>query len=199
VTDRRLTLPAPFSFRIEAVARSWPRPLALALVAGVAARGVTVAEDAIPRAQPSVIVDWSAFDSLGPAPLHPGFAPVTLHPPVARAAALAPVASASAPGVVNVVDFGTGSAALLPAGRRLLDSVARTMAANPRLRVELVAHAAGDDVTARRLSLVRAVEMRSYLLDDGVEDVRMDVRALGNRNDGGRAPSDRVDVVLVEH
>jgi outer membrane protein OmpA-like peptidoglycan-associated protein len=61
-----------------------------------------------------------------------------------------------------------------------------------------VAYAAGnDDATsqARRLSLSRALAVRSYLIEHGVRSTRMDVRALGNKVPEG--PPDRVDVMLV--
>lgn len=70
---------------------------------------------------------------------------------------------------------------------------------NDALRVQLIAHAAGGDedaIEARRLSLARAVAVRAYLIEGGVRSLRMDVRALGNRADGG-GPSDRVDLVIV--
>jgi outer membrane protein OmpA-like peptidoglycan-associated protein len=49
---------------------------------------------------------------------------------------------------------------------------------------------------ARRLSLSRALSIRSYLIEQGLVSTRMDVRALGNRFESG--PPDRVDVVISE-
>lgn len=243
MTDRRLPLPARFSFCLQAAGLAWLRPIAMAAVACVAATSAAAAETAPSRAAPSVIIDWSAFDSLGPAPLHTGLAPVTLRAPHERNAATvaptpmpapaasvprqpphpaaslamsgldarppapmaAPVVPASlapalVPGRVSAVRFAAGSADISAAGRRLLNDVADSLAANARLRVRIVAHASGggDDTAARRLSLVRAVEMRSYLLDKGVEGIRMDVHALGNRNDSGKDSPDRVDVVILD-
>jgi len=152
-------------------------------------------------AAPSVTVDWSVIAALGPAPLHPGLAPVTLHPPQAQAASPVVPASLSpmpAPGRVSAVRFVAGSTELSPDGRRFLDAVAHVMAANAQLRVRLVAHAAGESVDARRLSMVRAVEMRSYLLDKGVPSDRMVVRALGSQSDGGANSLDRVDVDVLD-
>jgi outer membrane protein OmpA-like peptidoglycan-associated protein len=65
-------------------------------------------------------------------------------------------------------------------------------------RLQIVAYATGGDESgsqARRLSLSRALAVRSYLIDQGVRSTRMDVRALGNRSSDG--PTDRVDIVLV--
>ncbi len=96
--------------------------------------------------------------------------------------------------------FAVGSAELPADGRGVLDRIAAALAANAALRLQLVGYASpGDDaIAARRIALKRAVEARSYLIGKGVPSVRMDVRALGARNDG-TGPPDRVDVVIVDH
>ena len=53
----------------------------------------------------------------------------------------------------------------------------------------------GSPSVARRLSLSRALAVRAFLIEEGVRSTRIDVRALGNRAEGG--PAERVDVVLV--
>jgi outer membrane protein OmpA-like peptidoglycan-associated protein len=119
-------------------------------------------------------------------------------PPNATAAAATSAAPALAH--LNVVRFPQGRAEIPPEGQELLDTVASQLAANAKLRLQLVAYASGvadDAVAARRLSLARAVQMRSYLIAKGVSSVRMDVRALGNRNESG-GPADRVDVMIVD-
>lgn len=63
---------------------------------------------------------------------------------------------------------------------------------------DVTAYAAGapeDPSTPRRLSLSRALAIRSVLLADGIVSARIYVRALGAANAGG--PSDRVDVVAL--
>jgi outer membrane protein OmpA-like peptidoglycan-associated protein len=66
------------------------------------------------------------------------------------------------------------------------------------VRALVVAYAApiagGDVGSARRLSLSRAVAVRSYLLDKGIEAGRIDVRAQGVSESGA---SDRVDVTVL--
>ena len=47
---------------------------------------------------------------------------------------------------------------------------------------------------ARRLSLSRALTVRSYLISQGVRSTRIDVRALGARASDG--PADRVDLLI---
>ena len=55
--------------------------------------------------------------------------------------------------------------------------------------------ATGSASSARRLSLSRALSVRSILIKFGVRSTRIDVRALGDRNEGG--PPDRVDVLVL--
>ncbi len=62
--------------------------------------------------------------------------------------------------------------------------------------VQLIAYAtANNNSAARRLSLGRALAVRSRLLELGMNNKRIEVRALGMPN--GEAPSDRVDLVLI--
>jgi outer membrane protein OmpA-like peptidoglycan-associated protein len=110
------------------------------------------------------------------------------------------VAPAVAAGPAAMVRFAKADSALSPDGRGMLDRVAAALAANDKLRLVLVAHASGDPddpVLARRVSLQRAIAARTYLMEHGVQSVRMDVRALGDK-DAGDGPIDRVDLVLVE-
>ena len=66
--------------------------------------------------------------------------------------------------------------------------------------VMLIAYAQGDPdqaSNARRLSLSRALAVRSFLIDQGVHSSRIEVRALGNKVTDG--PPDRVDLVVQKH
>lgn len=94
--------------------------------------------------------------------------------------------------------FDTGSARLNADGTSTLKKVAQRMAADDKLRIQLLAYAGGSDETAsqaRRLSLSRALAARSYLIGEGVRSTRIDVRALGNKSEGG--PADRLDIVVT--
>lgn len=67
---------------------------------------------------------------------------------------------------------------------------------NRRLAVH--AYASGEDgskSSARRISLSRALAVRSFLMDNGVKPTRVDVRALGLETD--RKPLERVDLVFA--
>jgi len=92
--------------------------------------------------------------------------------------------------------FEGDSAALSEDGRELLNRLARRMKENPQARIQLLAYAEGTEDTAsqaRRLSLSRALAVRSFLIDQGVRSTRMDVRALGGTAESG--PPNRVDIV----
>ncbi len=67
------------------------------------------------------------------------------------------------------------------------------------LRLQLMAYAAGKELSpgkARRMSLSRALSVRSFLIESGVRSTRIDVRALGKKMT--EAPANRVDVNIVE-
>ena len=67
------------------------------------------------------------------------------------------------------------------------------------LRLQLLAYAGGKSLSpskARRLSLSRALSVRSYLIGTGMRSTRIDVRALGDKTT--EEPINRVDVVVTE-
>jgi outer membrane protein OmpA-like peptidoglycan-associated protein len=77
-----------------------------------------------------------------------------------------------------------------------LDTLAQDMLANQEKRIQVMSYAAGTEDTeskARRKSLARGLAIRSYLIKAGVPSTRIDVRALGNKDEGG--PADRVDII----
>ncbi len=97
------------------------------------------------------------------------------------------------------VEFESGSARLPDDARQPLQQLVNQIDGDPDMRVQLRAYAGGSAETsslARRLSLSRALAVRSYLIEQGVRSTRMDVRALGNK--AGEGPPDRVDIVLVD-
>ena len=77
--------------------------------------------------------------------------------------------------------------------RAMADKVGPTEA---RLQLKAYAEGTGNDTSkARRLSLSRALAVRSFLIENGLRSTRIDVRALGIARDGG--VPDRVDIVLL--
>lgn len=80
-----------------------------------------------------------------------------------------------------------------------LDAIIATISADEDLRIRLNAYSGGEDLTsskARRMSLSRALNVRSYLIEQGVRSTRIDVRALGDKTD--EKPLNRVDVDITE-
>ena len=139
-----------------------------------------------------------------PAALPPLPEPVAEEPPPARTAAAPPPvaetpppASPSSYSAIGIV-FASGDSELPGAAREILDGVAERLAADPAIRVVLKAYASAEGATAsaaRRLSLMRALAVRSYLMDAGIDATRIDVRALGAKYEAG--PPDRVDIVGI--
>ncbi len=95
------------------------------------------------------------------------------------------------------VTFAPGSSDLPDNAVGALDRLAERLKADPNLRIQLVGFARTQVESAsqaRRLSLFRALSVRTHLMKKGVRSTRMDVRALGNKEDDG--PPDRVDLVV---
>jgi outer membrane protein OmpA-like peptidoglycan-associated protein len=91
--------------------------------------------------------------------------------------------------------FAEGSAELSAEDKQKLLTLADQLQRDPEIRIQLLAFAAGDDETpnaARRLSLSRALAVRSFLVDQGITAARVQVRALGQSSEDG--PPDRVDI-----
>ena len=77
----------------------------------------------------------------------------------------------------------------------LAGSLNTTISSSPSTKIEILAYggAPGDKGSdARRLSLRRALSVRQMLIDSGVSQDRIGVRAMGGIDDTG--PADRVDV-----
>lgn len=194
-----------------------PPPPAPTIPPAPAAAPTTAAPPAATAALPSSTAPVDAPPSAAaPTPAPPGTSATggdkvaAATPPAAAApahAAAPPVTAAAAPSVVTAigdktvrVQFPAGATDLPEGAQRDLDSLAQKLKNNEQARLQLVAYAAGgpDEANqARRLSLSRALAVRTYLIAQGVPNSRMDVRALGNRSDGA-APPDRVDIVMLD-
>ena len=96
------------------------------------------------------------------------------------------------------ITFAADQAELNPASAAAIDSIVQNAQASANSSFNVVAYAAGtpeDPSTARRLSLARALAVRSALIADGVGSSQIYVRALGSQTNDG--PPDRVDVTLL--
>ncbi|MEZ5669798.1 MAG: OmpA family protein [Alphaproteobacteria bacterium] len=108
-----------------------------------------------------------------------------------------PSAAADGETVALSIAFPANESELPAASQGQLAAIAQQMLADESLRLTIRAYAEGsaeEASQARRLSLSRALAVRTYLIDQGIRGPRMDVRALGHRID---PPRDRVDLVLV--
>lgn len=99
------------------------------------------------------------------------------------------------------VTFGAGSADLNPTTLAAVQSLAKAPPAQQAGTFSVVAYAAGtpdDPSTARRLSLSRALAVRSALIESGIPSPRIYVRALGASVPvPSGVPADRVDVAVT--
>ncbi len=103
------------------------------------------------------------------------------------------------PGRASRIIFQEGDVRLPEASKSDLATIASAVANNEDLRVQLMAYAGGEDLSsskARRVSLSRALAVRSYLIEQGIRSTRIDVRALGDKTD--EQPVNRVDVDITE-
>lgn len=106
-----------------------------------------------------------------------------------------PAASAA---VLGTASFESDSAELSGQAKQSLDQVAAPLKDDANKRIQLLAYAkanSDDTSRARRLSLSRALAVRSYLIEKGIQSTRIDVRALGSKTD--KEPEDRVDIVAL--
>lgn len=115
------------------------------------------------------------------------------------AAAAQPVQVASLPSpksAAHRLNFDGGTADILGSTRDELEMVAaELMRHDDRIEIQAFAGVAGDlSSDARRLSLRRGLNVRKFLVERGVLQSRIDVRALGGVRDNG--PSERVDILL---
>ena len=100
---------------------------------------------------------------------------------------------------MNVI-FATGKSDLSPKAQEDLATILAQMKSNADMKLQLMAYAGEAKLSpskARRLSLSRALAVRSYLIKQGLRRTRIDVRALGNKVASG-APS-RVDLLVIKN
>ncbi len=158
--------------------------------------------------KPTAPAARAALPSAKPEPVKPPAAAPKAEPKAEpkpaeqKVAALPPkdsTPSQPAPAGVTRLSFGFNQAEMDEAARAQLQNVAKRLQDNDSLRVQLLAYAGGEGVSssqARRLSLSRALAVRSHLIEQGIRSTRMDVRALGDTGKDG--PDDRVDIRIID-
>lgn len=120
-------------------------------------------------------------------------------PPRDEVASLPPATGPLSDGDSLRIVFEADSSKLPQSARDALMGMATKMSSQNGLRLQLLAYAGTADTSAsaaRRLSLSRALAVRSYLIENGVRSTRIDVRALGNKST--EEVSERVDITVVE-
>jgi outer membrane protein OmpA-like peptidoglycan-associated protein len=109
--------------------------------------------------------------------------------------------------IPNDVSFDTGSAAIKPTMRSVLDPFANSLRDDANARITIVGHtdSTGSDAVNNPLSLERAQSVRDYLASRGVTPARVETAGRGEREpladngtDAGRARNRRVEIFLRE-
>lgn len=105
------------------------------------------------------------------------------------------------------ISFDTGSAAIKPNFRPILDKFATSLAANPTTNVTIIGHtdSTGSDAVNNPLSVNRAASARDYLVGKGIASSRITIDGRGSRepiasNDtaANRAQNRRVEIYVAE-
>jgi outer membrane protein OmpA-like peptidoglycan-associated protein len=120
-------------------------------------------------------------------------------PETKEQAALPPPKKTIKTGPALHVAFGTTASKLPPEAKKSLKGLAEKLKDKKNLRLQLLAYASGKALSpskARRMSLSRALSVRSFLIENGIRSTRIDVRALGSKTTD--KPLNRVDVNIVE-
>jgi outer membrane protein OmpA-like peptidoglycan-associated protein len=105
------------------------------------------------------------------------------------------------------VNFELGKAVLLPISRDILEEVARSLVANPQVRVEVAGHtdSTGSRALNERLSLARAESVKAFLIENGVNAGQLEVQGYAstqpvatNKTASGRAQNRRVELRRID-
>ncbi|SBV97773.1 putative Lysophospholipase [uncultured Alphaproteobacteria bacterium] len=211
-----ITRPAPAPIAKPAPAPVFVAPPAPAPVAELPAEPTPIAPvepvappaaAGVPAPPPPAAPDMPAPPAIAapeppPVPAAPAPAPETprvaaVAPPSVPAVPQPPAAAeATTPTATVALAFEAEDARLNETHRILLKDVVARLSEEPEANVQLLAYAQGENRSkARRLSLSRALAVRSYLLSQDVRNTRIEVRALGDQVPPGGKP-DRVDVVI---
>jgi outer membrane protein OmpA-like peptidoglycan-associated protein len=109
--------------------------------------------------------------------------------------------------IPNDISFDTGSAAIKPTLRAVLDPFANSLRDDPTARLMIVGHTdnTGSEAVNNPLSVERAQSVRDYLVTRGVAATRVETAGRGEREpvasnttDAGRAKNRRVEIFLRE-
>ena len=108
-----------------------------------------------------------------------------------------PSAEGSVDGGKETVFFASKSTDIPPGTEPFFKKMVDQVKADKSLRLQLRGYAGSSEGSvsqARRVSLFRALAVRTYLMKRGIRSTRMDIRALGNKVEKGNP--DRVDIEI---
>jgi outer membrane protein OmpA-like peptidoglycan-associated protein len=153
--------------------------------------GAPVAPTAAPPALPQSEPDTAVINPVPPPEPPAGAPPPPPPPPVSEKAPTkaAPIAAGLR------LTFAPGASDLSPASTASIKELTQAAPSGDATTYNVQAYAPGtpdDPSTARRISLSRAMAVRSALVADGIPSARIFVRALGEQY--GDGPPDRVDL-----
>jgi len=106
-------------------------------------------------------------------------------------------------GALNGVDFNPRTAILTPRAKGVLNSIARKLKAQPKMRVAIIGHTDSLGITAENklLSRTRASAVKSHLIKQGINARRMIAEGRGdsqpratNSTEGGRRANRRIEL-----
>lgn len=101
--------------------------------------------------------------------------------------------SRSKPSNFQITGYRSGATGVPATSLSQLNALARAMSADPKIKVRLVSYAKpSGQISARTLSATRAVLVRKHLIQSGIDESRIAIRARGDNN--GAVASDRIDV-----
>lgn len=155
------------------------------------------AEKPVAEKMPEPKVEPAKVSDAPPPP--PKVAEVSAPVAPAEQASTGSQAVAIAPGQAMRIEFAEAETKLPDAMKDALRKIADGVHDKQDLRLQLMAYAGADGLSAskaRRLSLSRALSVRSFLIESGVRSTRIDVRALGNKTSD--KPANRVDVNIAK-
>ena len=109
--------------------------------------------------------------------------------------------------VLRGVNFAVDSAEIDPSSFPVLDGVARILADNPDVRVEISGHTDNTGGRAHNMSLsqARAESVRNYMVSRGIAEARLDARGYGptrpvasNDTEEGKAQNRRIEFTRLD-
>jgi outer membrane protein OmpA-like peptidoglycan-associated protein len=188
----------------RSAARPPHRPVAKAKPPPTPASPAPVPEAKAPPSTPQPAQHPGAALPVAPPP-GVSLPPIVVQPPAGKPEPppVPPIAADAGGGAAPIKDglrvlFATSRADLTESTQAAIKTYLNSVPRTESTSFDVTAYAAGgpeDPSTPRRLSLSRALAIRSVMLADGVASVRIYLRALGAAHADG--PEDRVDVVAL--